>query len=363
MPVIGDVPGSQNILIAGGSGVTVTITSPTTGSTITTPSITVNWTSTPTSVAYRVYITRVSDNVIVLDTGYRVASISAAAIDGLYEDGEYYVAVSVYNLAGDEDPDAVQITWSGQSFWQVSNLTAVAVGMKGKQDTKVLPRVILTWSHSSLNANSTARVWRSEDGGDYIMIATGAQSGFEDATVVSGSSYTYFVVPTMDDSKLRKSNISNLVRADFEHCFIHAVQGPLSGVTTANARDATFVRFESWEHEESIQTDFDVRAVAGRRTPLAKFGENNSRKFSLRGLPQERQNGYLIAQLTELLRLQSEEQYTLCMRIGRDKSKIFGAFGAVTVASTQVTATASIDFVETFYSEDRQLDPSLWREL
>jgi len=353
----------------------VTITSPTAAQVITNADFTITWDANPIPVMFRVIITDTSSDDVVYDSGYIVRSTNAftPGIGVLPATGDYELTVYVSSIDGDVAENSVEFSTDYEHAIP-TNLKVVAVGMCGPgqvQDPFILPRAIITWIMPSLTYPpfflSRWTILRSEDDGEFIPVHVRLNSlgvdvspYFEDATICSGHSYRYKVSVTVADlfgpTTVGVSAASSFIYAEFDHAFLHAVSNPFSddstNVGSMEYGEIEFLRFESHEHDQALRLDMGTFQGAGRRLPTARFGEARGRTYTLQGLAVSRKDRQPVESVRSLLEAQVERGAVWCLRLGRDKEKLFCAAGGYDYSVSISALVPSLTVTEVFYQED-----------
>jgi len=91
---------------------------------------------------------------------------------------------------------------------------------------------------------------------------------------------------------------------------------------------------------------------AGRRLPTARFGEARGRVYTLQGLALSRIDRQPLVQLQALINAQMDRGQVWCLRLGRDKEKVYVASGGLDWSTSIAQVTPAVTVTEAFYQED-----------
>jgi hypothetical protein len=380
MPIIQYQPGIQNSLLPGGSGLTISLTSPLTGATLTNAVISMLWESSPAIVMYRVTVAELveSSESIIFDTGYIVKSETGMSIQpGFIPPATADMIMRVYaaTIDGDTSYDSINFSTDFAYSSSPTNLVVSSMGMCGIgqiQDPYVLPRVILDFTFPTkadvADFFDSFIVFRQEDDGEwipifrknnYVSFGIAFDAKFVDMTVCSGHVYKYkvhvLVSPNVGSRMVAESAVSDEISVSFDHAFIHAVRSPLGVVTVeteSQDQDPEFIRFESHEHEQSYKQEVNMLYGSGRRLPTPRFGEQRGRSVLLQGLPGARSDRRPIEALRALVDAQADTDAAWCLRLGRDEEKLFVSSGGFDYSADVKRVTPQLQVTEIFYTED-----------
>jgi len=370
------------------------VLTPVGSTTITDADILVTWDNTGISLpmigySITVYETADSGNILY-QTGLVLKPVTSHRIPaGELPSGEIVTfSVTIFTAQGQTDAsDADNVTLDFDAAQKVTALTAVPVA---NPDPSILPHIRLEWGepsggyiggsalahHIIMRRNSNevtyfpgvnveAVLWKPIawiDAADESQQPFSQYNYFQDFDTQPGESYQYKVVSVIygDDAAgfpllVAETAATQPVTLEFEHCFIHTT----SQYKVDNPR---FVRFETWDHNRSLQFNSSTRNMAGRATPVVSFGEQRASRININGLDQLRTDKVLLSRLEDLLDGQQNDAYMLCLRFGKDKEMYFGSITSVDERANQVTDAVNITFQESFYDTRLSLDDlNFWR--
>lgn len=318
---------------------TTTITIPVTdGTTVTTSSLTPNWTysdlESEASTAYQVKLTTSAD-VVLYDSG-KVTATSVTALTIPYtlaNSTSYKVKVTTWDGKGIASTEAVRTLVTSFTVPATPTITATA------QASYIAIAITNPAPAGAQPTISYQDVYRRVTGTtSYIRIVTGiANNGsYNDYATASGVSYDYYV--QANGTNATSANSAVVARSLVLKCvYLYDVTNP----------SGTIYRFklDGKGRSASYTPELTLMQFAGRTRPVAEYGASGEGKISVQ-LEMMRTSGDM-----EALRALMLRNATLCYRDNRGR-KLFGNITSLPETDTpQAGYSTTLDMIESAYTE------------
>lgn len=268
-----------------GSGPAVTITAPTANQVLAVSNPTVTWTATG-QVSYRVYVYRVSDDVLVHDSGTVTSGTQTYTVPSgvLFENVPYYVIVAVTNsvpLTGYSSPTYFSIDYTAPPA-----LTGVSISPARIRFDSVPTAVQMSWDAPDYPPGQVQKITikRRESGQDLadaitlVEIPEIVQTGFTDFRPRSGTDYIYTITYSVlvGADTLESVAVEGPARVDLKGVVLSAVVG--GDTYRAELLYDTGRRYR-WQNDRKKSVPLGAKKGRSRRSPYSSWEETLSFKI------------------------------------------------------------------------------------
>jgi hypothetical protein len=319
---------------------TVSITDPATdGTTVSTSSLTVQWSfSDPESEGQSAYQVKLTDSadVILWDSG-KTSSISARSKTIEYtlaNTTDYKVKVMVWDA---KDVKSVEVVRTFKTSFTPPAKPTVTItdqstyGYLNIAVSNPAPAV----GEPNVTSNDIYRRKQGETAWVRIVRGIPANGYYRDYAAASDVTYEYKARAVGD----------NDITTDSEYA---AGNITLTGVWLHDIQDAEgtahHFKYDGQRRRSTWQAEVSMRQFAGRKRPVAEFGEMDEGKINVQVEMVQEDSDY--AKLESLV----QRKGTVCYRDGRGR-KMFGIIKALPITDDKIGYTTSIEVTETAFSE------------
>lgn len=317
---------------------TTTITVPVTdGTTVTTSSLTPNWTysdpESEASTAYQVRLTTSAD-VVLYDSG-KVSGVGVLALTipfTLVNSTSYKVKITTWDGKDIASSEAFRTFTTSFTVPATPTITATSqTGYIAIAITNPTP----AGAQPTITGND---LYRRETGTTtYVRIATGIVNNgtYNDYAVASGQSYDYYAQANGNNGTSINS-VSASRSISFAGIWLHSVLNPSS--TVRQFVNDGYGRSTTWEAEG------ETMLFSGRQKPVVEFGESAELRLSVSLLLEKSGTDYSSLQSLVFNR------FTLCYRDGRGR-KMFCVLTRLPNTEDFLGYQLDLEFIEIDYSE------------
>lgn len=284
-------------------------------------------------LAYRVVLTRVSDSVVVLDTGKVLSSVNTIQLTGMANGQQY--TVQVYLWDAKDVSSAVASRTFTVTYAQPSQ-PIVTLDDEGHFIQVFISNPAPTGGDVVAAKNDVLRRVQGETAWTRLAKDLGVNVVYVDYTVAHGVIYEYKVTAYSGAGGTRDSTVVNESISLTLTTWIHVPTDPVG----------TSIGFNQQTLERSEETELDVHFLnfAGRTKPVAEFGDATSREISFT---------IFTLSLIEVsaLHLMFLRKTTLCYRDNYGR-KMFGVISEWPVDDPDRGQKVSVTITETDYPEE-----------
>lgn len=353
-------------IYVGPQAMSVRITSPASGGTVTSPGFTVTWARTylTASAAQNDYRLRIYDTdgaTVLYDSTRTISASEQAVVPNVWDataGATFFLRVEVTDDDGyeaDSGPHPFETSWTTPV--RIEGLAVRIVGDKCEHRID-LPRAVLTWLPASTGGGFTFirySVWRrivpslltaSDPTAAWVRIASItdiATTRYVDHEIPPYTTADYAVTWSASDgldtfSSTRQSP-PPVGYVEFDWAFVHDVADP-----------TLWALFHSLEGSEDLRGDRAFDLVRGRTQPTAFIGEAEYSDLVLTGLP-ESFGGRAWRVIKELRSREHSATATLCVRPGAWRRRYFANIADTSARTGQVQREPSLRVTEVHFDE------------
>lgn len=337
-----------------GAGVlTVTVTAPLNGATVTNAEMVVTWSYSGGAAqrAYKVTVfTDVGLTTSIYTSGWVVSSAATATIPAgsVPNASTLYLRVDVQDTNGAEgSSSAVMFTTNFATSSNVLNVRAQAIGC---EDPQSLPLVRLTWTQIVPAGGETfvRYVVQRKAAGEaawtaVALITSVGTTAYVDYQAQPGVTYYYSVLwIASSGANMLISNAQANITAHltFDFSWLHDVSDPTKAV-----------RLDALSMSEELVQSVVLQETWGRSAPSALIGEADFSRFSISLSPHLLNIPTQWTMIRALLVRQRDYGSIFCLRLGASNQRFFCTLSTVSRDYQLRSSEASIDLTEVYYEE------------